>query len=237
MSPPGTTRATRASSPALLDARGRFPRRPGGDGRAGSRASDRHRPGRAAAGRARRGRSRDRPVRRDGRADAGQARWRGPAGRDRRLRQHPRGRRVRPRLPGVQHDRQRHHARTPRSPTSRTPPRTSDPAAASWSRPACPACARCHGRAVPGVPPRRRPPRHRRVRRRHPADVVPPLHARGRRSLPAQAIGAVPLRVAGRARPDGPDRRPAAPRALGLVGPQPVHRRQHAHVSVWEKQV
>ena len=50
---------------------------------------------------------------------------------------------LRPRLPGLQHDRERRPPRTPRSRRSRTPPGTCGPAAASSSRPACPAsCAR-----------------------------------------------------------------------------------------------
>src|SRR4029079_10922671 len=68
----------------------------------------------------------------------------------------------------------------------------------------------------------------RRVRRRlDPAAVVaPPPTARGR-DLPA-VLRAVPLRVAGRARPDGPDRRAAAEPAVGGLGPVAVQRRQRA---------
>ena len=66
--------------------------------------------------------------------------------------------------------------------------------------------------------------RHRRVRRRHPADVVAPLPARRPGARPP--LGAVPLRVARRARPDGPDRRHGARAPLGRLARVAVHQHQ-----------
>ena len=64
------------------------------------------------------------------------------------------------------------------------------------------------GRALRPVRRERRPPRLRRVRRRRPGpDLAPLVHGR-RRALGA-ALDPVPLRLAGRARPDGAARRHA----------------------------
>ena len=48
-------------------------------------------------------------------------------------------------------------------------------------------------------------------------------------------VGAVPLHVAGGARPDGAPRRADAARALERLAARAVHEREHKHVSVWEK--
>ena len=73
--------------------------------------------------------------------------------------------------------------------------------------------------------------RLRRVRRRIPGPDLPPLH--GRRRQPRSRLGALPLRLARRARPDGPPGRhdPAPP--LERLEPRAVHQRQpKAHLSL-----
>ena len=83
------------------------------------------------------------------------------------------------------------------------------------------------------VPPWRRAPRLRRVRRRDPADVLPPLHVR-RLDLPPE-LRAVPLRLARRARPDGADRRDVASASAGRGWDRrPFTSESTSHVSVWE---
>ena len=54
----------------------------------------------------------------------------------------------------------------------------------------------------------------------------------GRRAPPHDPV---PLRVAGRARPDGPDRGVAAAGPVGRLARRPVHGESRSHVSVWEK--
>ena len=51
----------------------------------------------------------------------------------------------------------------------------------------------------------------------------------------ARGLDAVPLRLAGRARPDGAARRHAAARALGGWSREPFTRESTSHVSVWER--
>ncbi len=51
----------------------------------------------------------------------------------------------------------------------------------------------------------------------------------------AEVLHAMATRLARRARPHGADRRDAPARALGGLGPLALHRREHQHVSVWEK--
>ena len=109
--------------------------------------------------------------------------------------------------------------RTGRSRPSPTRRRTSSRAAASSSRSAC----RTRGRSRSSTSATRS--RSRRARLRNAAARLPPLLARRRRV--AQTVRAVPLGLAGGARPDGAAGRDGAARALGGLGPLAVHRREH----------
>ena len=82
------------------------------------------------------------------------------------------------------------------------------------------------GRDRTGLHPRARPRRHRDVRRPRRADrVVTPLDRSGR--PPGATLGAVPVRVAIRARPDGEDGRPSSARPMGWLGPRGLHVGEH----------
>ena len=63
-------------------------------------------------------------------------------------------------------------------------------------------------------------------------------HYRRRRRQARRAVDPVPLRLAGRARPDGADRRHAAPRALEQLGARAVHEREHeAHLRLGKERL
>ena len=72
------------------------------------------------------------------------------------------------------------------------------------------------GETVPAVPRRRVEVGDRRVRRREPGPHL--ASPRDRRRAARALLGALPLRLAGRARPHGAARRDAAARALGRLG-------------------
>ena len=80
------------------------------------------------------------------------------------------------------------------------------------------------GRSARGLRPERHTRGRRRVRAGHATARVPPLHTR-RRSVGA-TVGALPIEFAGRARPDGADRRNVTARALGRLGARAIHRRE-----------
>ena len=187
---------------------------------------DRHGPDRAAAGRARRRGARDRAVAGDGRAAAREARRRArSASRSATSRPTRVDGHVRARLPGLQHDRQ-----------------PDDPGGAGRVLPNVAAHLEPGGCFVieVGVPDLQRLPAgrdhaacfdvaraplgHRRVRRREPGPDLAPLLA-GRRTARAQ-LGPVPLRLAGRARPDGAARRDDAARPLERLEARAVHQRE-----------
>ena len=183
---------------------------------------------------ARRPRARHRPVRGHGRPAAREAGWRAIGVTHRRLR-HDAGRRdVRRRLPRLQHDQQPDHAgRAGRVlPQRRCAPGAGRLLRDRGRRPRASGCSRPARPSVPSPSPR--PTSASTSTTSRPGTDLAPLR---RPSTAARApLGAVPLRLARRARPDGAAGRDVAARALERLDARAVHRaRARSHVSVWEK--
>ena len=163
--------------------------------------------------RARRRGARHRPVPGHGGPAAGQAGRRRDRRHHRRLRHHPGGRHVLPGLPGLQHDREPDHAGRA---GGLLPQRRGAPGAGRLLRRrgrgprAAPAAARADRGAVAGDPDALGV---RHLRHGHPGDELELRHGHRRpRRVP---LDPVPVRVAGRARPDGAAGRDAAARPVG----------------------
>src|SRR5829696_3909992 len=196
-----------------------------GRGRGRARARRRDRADRDPAQPAGGAGARDRPVAGDGGRTAGQAGRRRHRRDRRRLRHHPGRGQVPARLPAAEHDHEPDH---PGGAGRLLPERGRPPGAGRVLRdrgdrpgpPAPPARGdRPAVRRDPG------PPGFRGVRGRHPDRHLPPL-LDARRPVRG-LLRPVPLRVAVRARPDGPPGRPDPARTLERLGPFAVHQRQH----------
>ncbi len=140
-----------------------------------------------------------------------------------------RGRGVLRRVPGLQHDHESDHAGAQVA-CFRNVAAHLEPGGCFVIEVMVPGAAQAAGRAERRTVPRQPDPVGvRPLRRRHPGDELE-LH-RGRRRPRRVQVDPLPVRVAGRARPDGPARRAAPARAMGRVDPASLHQARAASTS------